>query len=131
MSTTVQTAPTAPTLDEAIEHLVALVNTSRVNEARVYVKELVKNWPESERVQHWDRVLEPPRILGWKPAAGGDISGEKAWLKAHAHEYPGCWIALLGDRMIAVDEDLDKVRAAARADGAVDPLFHFSPARWP
>jgi hypothetical protein len=119
------------TLEEALERLIALVNSSRVDEARFYVKELVSKWPESERVQHWDRVLAPPRILAWKPAVGGDISGEKAWLKAHAHEYPGCWMAVLGDRLIAVDPDLDKVRAAATADGAVDPLFHFSPARWP
>ena len=119
------------TLEESLERLVALVNSSRVEEARHYVKELVSIWPESDRVQHWDRVLAPPRILGWKPAVGGDISGERAWLKAHAHEYPGCWIAVLGDRLIAVDPDLDRVRAAAKADGAVDPLFHFSPARWP
>jgi hypothetical protein len=95
------------------------------------VKDVVREWPESERLGIGDRVLAPPRILGRKPAASGDISGERAWLKAHAHEYPGCWIAVLGDRMIAVDPDLDKVRAAAKADGAVDPLFHFSPARWP
>lgn len=119
------------TLQEALERLQQLVNSSRVEEARAYVKKVVSEWPDSERIQHWDRVLAPPRILGWKPAVGGDISGERAWLKAHAHEYPGCWIAVLGDRMIAADTDLDKVRAAAKADGAVDPLFHFTPMPWP
>jgi hypothetical protein len=130
MSTAAIAGP-GTSLQKALDRLQQLVNSSRVEEARSYVKDVIREWPDSERAQHWDRVLAPPRVLEGKPATGGDISGERAWLKAHAHEYPGCWIALLGDRLIAVDPDLDKVRSFAKADGAVDPLFHFSPARWP
>lgn len=70
-------------------------------------------------------------MIGTSPASGRSLEGEKRWLRAHAGEYPGCWLALDGDRLIAADPDLDVVRAAASQDGAVDPLFHFRPgAEW-
>jgi hypothetical protein len=123
-----------PDLQQALARLIAMLSNSDVEGARAYVTELVREWPDAERVQHYARVLEPPRILGSRPATGKSFTpGEKAWLKAHAHEYTGCWIALDDDRMIAADPNLGVVRKAARAQGVEDPLLHFTPdpARWP
>ena len=116
-------------LKDALAHLVRLVNTD-IEGARAYVKLAAAHWPDSERIQHWARVLEPPRILARGPAKGGSFSpAEKAWLRAHAHEYPGCWLAIDEGRLIAANPDLGAARAAAAKDGAPAPLFHFTPSR--
>jgi hypothetical protein len=123
-----------PDLQQALARLIGMLSESDVEGARAYVKELVREWPEAERVQHYARVLVRPRILGSRPASGKSFTvAEKAWLKAHAHEYPGCWIALDDDRMIAADPELAVVRKAAHAEGIQDALYHFTPdpAKWP
>lgn len=52
-------------------------------------------------------------------------SSEFAWIQAHAHEYPGEWIALDGDRLLAHGPRLKQVRDMLSAqDAAGDPLFH-------
>lgn len=121
-------------LQQSLKRLIGMLNSHDVEGARAYVKELVREWPDAERVQHYARVLEPPRVIGKSPASGKCFTpGEKAWLKAHAHEHPGCWIALDDDRMIAADPELAVVRKAAHAEGVMDALYHFTPdpEKWP
>jgi hypothetical protein len=48
-------------LEEKLSELRRLFETSRVKEARAFIKELVQAWPEDQRVQHWNKVL-----LGWR-----------------------------------------------------------------
>src|SRR5688572_1443111 len=90
-----------PDLQQALDRLIAMLNSHDVEGARAYVKELVREWPDAERVQHYARVLEPPRVVAVGPATGYSLEREKPWLKTHAHEYPGCWLALDGPRLIA------------------------------
>lgn len=47
------------------------------------------------------------------------------WLKEHGGEHINQWVALDGDRLIAHSVDFDEVVAAAKADGAELPLYHF------
>jgi hypothetical protein len=121
----------ASELESRLDYLKSLVEGSAVEEARSLAKELALAWPEHPRVQYWARVLAPPRVIGRSPATGYSLEREKPWLQRHAHEYPGCWIVLDGERLITADPDLVAARAAAKADGAHDPLFHFQPAEWP
>ena len=54
---------------------------------------------------------------------------ERAWLREHAHEYPGCWLAVYEDRLIAAHLRLREVVAAARAAlGEEKALLFFQPA---
>jgi Family of unknown function (DUF5678) len=113
-----------------LARLIRLVETSRIDEARILVEDLAAKWPDSPRMQHWHTVLQPPRVIavgGW-PARSRDR--EFAWLDAHAHEYPGCWLAVFEDRLIAAEPDLKKVVAAARAElGDEIPLVVLAPDR--
>jgi hypothetical protein len=96
-----------PDLQQALDRLIEMMNTSDIEGARRYVKDLVREWPDAERVQHYARVLEPPKVLSSQPGNGKSFTlAEKAWLKEHAHEYPGCWIAIDDGRMIAADPDI-------------------------
>ena len=57
-----------------------------------------------------------------KPIPVPDSTRELRWLKEHAREYAGQWVALDGDRLIAHGPDAKAVFAAADADGAYLPL---------
>jgi hypothetical protein len=120
-------------LQEDLLRLRALVEEGDVEGARTLARELAAAWPEDRRVQHWARVLAPPRVLGTSPASGCNLPAEHEWLRAHAAEYPGCWIAVQEGRLIAASPDLKQVRKAAAEAGAVDPLLWFQPdpERWP
>ena len=60
---------------------------------------------------------KPPRDkrLPNAPWPEGQLSMD--WLREHAHEYPGQWLALAGDRLVAHAPDRAAVRAAAEAAG--------------
>lgn len=51
-----------------------------------------------------------------------DLSREMNWLKAHRGEYPGQWVALDGDRLIAHGAEAREVYQAARAAGLSAPF---------
>ena len=46
------------------------------------------------------------------------------WINEHADEYPGEWLALDGDQLLAHGTGLAEVAAAARAAGIQFPLLH-------
>ncbi len=52
------------------------------------------------------------------------------WLREHAHEYRGQWVALAGDRLVAHGSEREVVRAAHEAVGldASQVLLHRIPA---
>ena len=120
-----------PTNEEAdLRILRALLEESDVEGARRFIEELAQRWPESAEVQHFARVLAPPRTrVTWeKPLRRMDL--EYAWLKEHAREYAGQWVALLGDRLIAADADLAAVlRTVRQTPEAAEALLHHCPKR--
>jgi hypothetical protein len=120
----------AQPLEAELAELIRLVEEHRVEEARRLAPELAARYPNSAEARHWARVLEPPRIL---PNSSRETwrrtDAEHEWLREHAHEYPGCWLAVHGERLIASGPDLQKVVAAVRtALGEERALLHFQPA---
>ena len=75
-----------------LARLVALVEESRIDEARVLATNLATRWPDSPPIQHMRRVLEPPKAVTSAAGAHHSLERERAWLRAHAHEYPGRWL---------------------------------------
>jgi pentatricopeptide repeat protein len=117
-----------PELVDALARLRGLVEQSRVEEARTYVKEMEQRWPASERVQYWARVLAPPvaRVVPGGPHP--PLDAEYAWIREHGREYPGCWIAVKGNRLVAADRDPGVVIDAVRqSPESKDALLHYSP----
>ena|SRR5947209_4606799 len=106
---------TLDSLDDNLQHsqdlarLQALLTRGRVEEARSFVKELEARWPESDLVRGFARVLAPPvaRVTKGREGMTREQSRtESAWLREHAREYPGCWVILLEDRLIAAHPEL-------------------------
>lgn len=72
-----------------------------------------------------------PRLTGRvrKSSPMKDRTQENQWLAQHRAEYPGEYLALDGDRLIAHSPDAKEVFAAVDAAGVKDPLYvHVEPA---
>jgi hypothetical protein len=128
-SDSVETAVDQEALAEELQCLLDLLEDSDVEGARRYVKELEIRWPESERVRHYAHVLAPPTVQMRSDIKARPLDREWEWLRLHGHEHPGCWLAVLGDQLIAADLDYHAVRARAReVPGEERPLIYHQPA---
>src|SRR5437764_9618873 len=103
-------------LAAGLQHLRDLLEADRVAEARRFVKELEQRWPEAERVQHYAHVLEPPKVRMRPDLPARSSEQEIKWLQEHAREYPGYWLAIYEDRLIAADPDGRTVRMRAEQE---------------
>src|SRR5438067_5463929 len=86
-------------LAEEVEQLRDLLDVGDVEGARRLVKDLEVRWPDSERVRHYAHVLAPPKVRMRNDIQVRPLKKEWEWLRHHAHEYPGCWLVVLGDQL--------------------------------
>jgi hypothetical protein len=112
-------------LEADLQHLRDLLEGDRVEEARRFVKELEQRWPEAERVRHYAHVLAPPKVRSRPDIPARSRDREWKWLKEHAHEYPGCWLSVYEDQLIAADPDLQIVLARTREANGEESAFVF------
>jgi hypothetical protein len=120
-----------PDLERSLRRVVELIEAERVPEARALVPRVVERWPESRQARHLFSVLQPPRVLS-HPDDPVCPEREQRWLQRHARDYPGCWLAVYNDRLIAADPDIEKVRAAACMEVGLDRAYlHFEPSGRP
>lgn len=61
------------------------------------------------------------------PVPEPDSEPNRRWMREHRREYPGQWVALDGERLIAHGADSQAVFAAAKLDGAYLPLIAYIP----
>lgn len=102
----------------ALERVGELLSSSDFHGARALLRRLKEQWPDSPRIEKAAAlILEPPKARLLDSGSGRDLRREFAWLRAHAREYPGCWVAVSGDDLSAADPDLKIVRSAVRAVG--------------
>ena len=91
--------------------------------------EFLKVWPEDTKLLAAARVLAPPKVRSVKsdrPRTSGER--EFRWIRAHALQYSGQWVALLGDRLLASGKDLKSVLTELETiEGGSDALLHFQP----
>lgn len=81
---------------------------------------------QAETEQHSNRrIAKMPRDKRLPSKPMRDYSLEMQWIADHAYDYVRQWVALDGNRLIAASPNHNEVWAAADADGAVLPLFHF------
>jgi hypothetical protein len=106
---TAQTSANGVALEEDLAQLHDLLGQADIQRARLFVQQLAARWPESDRVRHLARTLAPPVVTTRKGQPGHSRHREREWLRQNAREYAGCWLALVGDQLIAADADLGRV----------------------
>jgi hypothetical protein len=115
-------------LEQGMAQVRSLLQQADLNAARACLAQLKEEWPDSERVARLSRLLTPSGVRLDSERSDRARAEEHQWLRQHARRYPGHWLALLGDRLIAADRELsavlEQVRRTARPD---DVLLHFVP----
>lgn len=89
----------------------ALVEEGRVREARVLVKEALRESPSEPGIRGWSEVLAPAKMISRPSTPDFDRSAEIHWLEEHANEYRGQWVALLHDELLAHADTLEELTA--------------------
>jgi len=113
--------------EAALAPLRGLLERADKEGARRLVGELLKQWPDSPRLQHLRRTLAPPTVRTRRDVKTVNHERERAWLRAHAPEYPGCWIAVLGDELVAADPSLSVVLDRMKRNPASgDAILYFA-----
>lgn len=113
--------------------LQSLLTRGKIEQARCLVNELAVRWPESDLVRRFARVLAPPvaRVVeGRKGITREQAQKESAWLRENGGHYPGCWIILQDDRLLAAHPQLRVAieEADRQVSGDVGSL-HYVPSR--
>jgi hypothetical protein len=115
-------------LAEELASLRGFLERGDLNGAWEFVKELQKRWPDSERVRHYVHVFAPSVARAVPRSKDRSYQREREWLRSHAREYPGCWLAVFEDRLVVADPDLGIVLDTVRqTKGAETALIHFQP----
>jgi hypothetical protein len=109
-----------PGLAEELAAIGQLLVAGNLNEARRLVERLQSSHPDSEELGHYARLLAPFEVRIRPGERGRTLDRERTWLAAHAREYPGCWLAVSGDQLIAADPDYAVVLARVRETVGVE-----------
>jgi hypothetical protein len=62
--------------------------------ARELVQQGSRVFPDDTRLQQVTAVLAPPVAIETRPAQGLSLDASQTWLKEHASQYKGQWIAV-------------------------------------
>lgn len=121
-------ASDATEIERELAEVHSLLTENRVEQARALTRDLAARFPESEAAQRYARVLAPPVARSVPGIKAQPRDQERAWLREHAREYPGCWLAVLGDRLLAADPDAQVVLLRLRElpEGEQAVLFYQS-----
>lgn len=117
----------AAELQGGLVELRARIESGDMSGARALGREMAARWPDAPEVISAMRILTRPRVEV-RQGSGRSLDREYAWLGLHAHKYPGRWLAILGDTLIASEPNLDEVLRQLRLiqDGE-SALLHRQP----
>lgn len=94
----------APSSRPFAERVGALLARGRVSEARVLVSSWQRTQPDA-RADELAELLAPSVARATGRATGSMVSASFDWILRHGGEYPGEWVALVGERLVAHDQD--------------------------
>ena len=67
-------------------------------------------FPEHDRMQRLARVLAPPEVREVPRSPVNGLSDSKAWIRGHAHEYHGQWIAVREGKLLGSAPSLRELK---------------------
>jgi hypothetical protein len=112
-------------LEEGIASVHALLDQGDIENARRLLARLQERWPDADQARRLAHAIAPPTAAVRPGRRARSRIREYAWLREHAHEYPGHWLAIYEDQLVAADPDLQAVLATARESvGEQKVLLH-------
>ena len=101
-----------------------LVAQERLLEARELLEQALRDDQDNPELRSLQVVLAPPEVTRVN-LTDQDRTKELQWIAAHAKEYRGRWIAVLGDTLVAHASSLKELRVALeKLPDNGTPLLH-------
>jgi hypothetical protein len=94
---------TGPTL--ALERAKNFLSDGCIIDARQVLQEALLRWPKDQGLLRLQRVISPGRVVA-KEKQYKDRRSEISWIAENRQTYKGKWVALMGDQLIAMADDL-------------------------
>ena len=105
------------------KHLLA---QERIVTARTVLERAIRKYPQDERLKALYRAIAPGRVER-RDIQYRDRKAEAVWLQSHRSEYHGNWVALFGEEVLGIGDDLQTVLRLVRQLQLEEPplLHHF------
>lgn len=87
-----------------------LLSQERVKDARDLLVDAAVRYPDDEQIADLLRAISPGRVEQ-KEGTMPDRKREVAWIRGNGQHYRGKWVAVLGDELVAVADDLKSLVA--------------------
>lgn len=81
------------------------VEAGRLHEARQFLEAVSQTLGPSDKLAYWQRVLAKTKVLPSTPASSVGNFANAAWLRHHARQYQGQWIALREGILLGVHQN--------------------------
>ncbi len=104
----------ATALTRAIDLALAL---DMVSLARELAHQGNRIFPEDRRLQQAMAVLAPPVVRGTRPAQSLHLTASQRWLKEHASQYTGQWVAVRGGTLLGSAATLQELHERIGIEG--------------
>jgi hypothetical protein len=102
----------------------ALITMNRVADARALLAAVPDDLRTSPELQAWTRVLAEPTFRT-SPASGNDFDATLEWLRQHAAEYAGRWVAVRSGKLLGSTESFrELIEIVDGAGGRKGVLVH-------
>ncbi len=85
-----------------------LLGQGRVAIARAILQRILLQYPTDEKLLHLYRAISPGKVVR-SNVRYNDRTLEIDWIKANRSSYRGKWVALLGGKVIGIEDDLKTV----------------------
>ena len=96
--------------DDLVRVIQLALNMNLVWPARDLAEQGMRLFPDHEPLRRAARVFEPPTVRMTRGTPLKGIKESHNWLRAHAHEYRGQWIAANQGRLLGAAHTLDELR---------------------
>jgi hypothetical protein len=80
-------------------------------------------FPYHERIQRAARVLAPPTVRTTHLPPAREMKASRRWLREHASEYRGQWVAVLDGRLMGVAPSLKELKSTIDLDEETPALL--------
>jgi len=99
-----------------------LLHSGDFRGARALVAEAREHGSMEPELEKLEKLVAPPTYK-LSPARGFDRSAEIQWLKEHAEEYRGEWVALIGSELLGHSSELRDLMKHLRAEAPEIPAL--------
>lgn len=89
--------------------------------ARELAQQGSRVFPDDLRLQQAAAVLSPPVVVNMRPARGPSLEASQQWLKEHASQYKGQWVAVRHGTLLGSAPTVQKLHEQIRANARMTP----------